>query len=150
MEKHQSYAISDLLTSLSRHLDPLIADRLADAVSGASDWTSILAEVDRAKGRSRHSYSRTDLQCQLRMLTERLGGLGYPFDDTLRQVSTVANELRIMRNRWAHNDELSDLDAVRTSDYSVRLLTLVLDSGSRSGNHHGTITPPCDILPHRR
>jgi hypothetical protein len=118
MEKHQSYAISDLLTSLSRHLDPLIADRLADAVSGASDWTSILAEVDRAKGRSRHSYSRTDLQCQLRMLTERLGGLGYPFDDTLRQVSTVANELRIMRNRWAHNDELSDLDAVRTSDYS--------------------------------
>lgn len=62
------------------------------------------------------------------MLTERLGNLGYPFDDHLRQVSTVADELRIMRNRWVHNDELSDFEAVRTADYSVHLLTLLGDA----------------------
>lgn len=122
--------VSELLSALSRRLEPLIAARLSGELGGADSlpWTTILAELDRTKGRSRHSYSRTDLQCQLRMLTERLGSLGYPFDDNLRQVSTVANELRIMRNRWAHNDELSDLDAVRTSDYSVRLLTLLGDT----------------------
>lgn len=119
-------AVSELLNSLSRRLDPLISERLGGKVH--DDWTTALASIDRTKGRSRASYSRTDLQSQLRMLTERLGSLGYPFDDKLRQVSTVANELRIMRNRWAHNDELSDLDAVRTADYSVRLLTLLGDS----------------------
>ena len=122
--------VSELLSALSRRLEPLIAARLSGELGGADSlpWTTVLAELDRAKGRSRHSYSRTDLQCQLRMLTERLGSLGYPFDDNLRQVSTVANELRIMRNRWAHNDLLSDLDAVRTADYSVRLLTLLGDT----------------------
>ena len=121
-------AVSELLNSLSRRLDPLISERLGGKVH--DDWTTALASIDRTKGRSRANYSRTDLQSQLRMLTERLGSLGYPFDDKLRQVSTVANELRIMRNRWAHNDELSDLDAVRTADYSVRLLTLL---GDRTG-----------------
>lgn len=120
-------SISDLLSSLSQHLDPLIAARLTGGTDN-TDWTTILAELDRAKGRSRHNYSRTDLQSQLRMLTERLGGLGFPFDDSLRQVSTVANELRIMRNRWAHNDPLSDLDALRTADHVARLLTLLGDA----------------------
>lgn len=124
-------AVSELLTVITQRLDPLIATRLATHLGGTdgSSWTTVLAEIDQAKGRLRHSYSRTDLQNQLRVLTERLGGLGYPFDDPLRQVSTVAGELRIMRNRWAHNDSLSDLDAVRTADYSVRLLTLLGDTG---------------------
>lgn len=103
-------SISDLLAALSQRLDPLIAARLTGGTDN-TDWTTIPAELDRAKGRSRHSYSRTDLQSQLRMLTERLGGFGFPFDDSLRQVSTVANELHILRNRWVHYDPLSDLDA---------------------------------------
>lgn len=123
-------AVSELLSTLSQRLDPLIAARLATHLGGVDGlpWTTVLAELDRAKGRSRHSYSRTDLQSQLRVLTERLGGLGYPFDDNLRQVSTVANELRIMRNRWAHNDPLSDMDAIRTADHAARLLTLLGDA----------------------
>ncbi|MGO1866070.1 MAG: Swt1 family HEPN domain-containing protein [Corynebacterium variabile] len=127
-------AIAELLTALTQRLDPLIAARLATHLGGADglSWTTVLAEIDRAKGRIRHSYSRTDLQSQLRMLTERLGSLGYPFDEPLRQVSTVAGELRIIRNRWAHNDLLSDLDAVRTADYSVRLLTLLGDTAGAS------------------
>ena len=127
-------AVAELLTALTQRLDPLITARLATHLGGVSGlpWTTVLTEIDRAKGRVRHSYSRTDLQNQLRILTERLGGLGYPFDDPLRQVSTVAGELRIMRNRWAHNDTLSDLDAVRTADYSVRLLTLLEDAAGAS------------------
>lgn len=123
-------AVSELLSALSQHLDPLIAARLATHLGDAyrMPWTTILADIDRAKGRSRHNYARTDLQSQLRMLTERLGTLGYPFDDHLRQVSTVTNELRIMRNRWAHNDQLSDMDAIRTADHAVRLLTLLGDT----------------------
>lgn len=62
------------------------------------------------------------------MLTERLGGLGFPFNDGLRQVSTVANELHILRNRWVHYDPLSDLDALRTADHVARLLTLLGDA----------------------
>ncbi|WP_334143815.1 Swt1 family HEPN domain-containing protein [Corynebacterium nuruki] len=122
--------VSELLSALSQRLDPLIATRLVTDLRGHGDfdWTTVLAELDRARDRSRHNYSRTDLQCQLRMLTERLGGLGYPFDDNLRQVSTVANELRIMRNRWAHNDPLSDMDAIRTADHAARLLTLLGDA----------------------
>lgn len=124
--------VTELLAALAYRLDPLITARLADTpgspAGSTSDWTTVLAELDRAKGRSRHSYSRTDLQSQLRVLTERLGGLGYPFDDNLRQVSTVANELRIMRNRWAHNDPLSEMDAIRTADHAARLLTLLGDA----------------------
>jgi len=33
-----------------------------------------------------------------------------------------------MRNRWAHNDQLSDMDAIRTADHAVRLLTLLGDT----------------------
>ena len=127
-------AVSELLNTLTQRLDPLIAARLATHLGGTNgkSWTTVLAEIDRAKGRVWHSYFRTDLQNQLRILTERLGGLGYPFDDPLRQVSTVAGELRIMRNRWAHNDSLSDLDVLRTADYSVRLLTLLGDAAGAS------------------
>lgn len=123
-------AVSELLAALSQRLDPIIATRLRPHLDDPSstDWTDILSKLDRAKGRIRHNYSRRDVQCQLRIITERLGGLGYPFDDNLRQVSTVANELRIIRNWWAHNDPLSDLDAVRTADYSVRLLSLLGDT----------------------
>lgn len=122
--------VSELFEGLTRRLDPLIADRLSD--SGYTDWTGALADIDQSRGRRQHNYSRTDLQCQLRVLTERLGKLGYPFDDHLRQVTTVSNELRIMRNRWAHNDPLSDLDVLRTADFACRLLTLLGDTAGAS------------------
>lgn len=48
--------------------------------------------------------------------------LGFPFDDHTRLVSTLGNELRIVRNRWAHHDELTALDAWRAHDFTVRLL----------------------------
>jgi len=63
-----------------------------------------------------------DLQAQLRMLTERLGDFGYPFDDKQRTVSTLGNELRIVRNQMAHMHGFSVEEAFRANDFSVRLL----------------------------
>lgn len=63
-----------------------------------------------------------DLQAQLRMLTERLGDFGYPFDDKQRTVSTLGNELRIVRKQMAHMHEFSVEEAFRANDYCVRML----------------------------
>lgn len=41
-------AVSELLSSLSRRLDPLIVERFGDRISG--DWTTVLAELNRMKG----------------------------------------------------------------------------------------------------
>lgn len=56
------------------------------------------------------------------MLTERLGGLGFPLDDKERSVSAVAGELRIVRNRWAHIDDFDALDLWRTVDFAQRFM----------------------------
>lgn len=115
-------SVQEGLDLLAQRLDPILDGRLATSLQGL-EWTVILRELDRAKGYSNRDYSSRDLQAQLRMLTERLGGLGYPFDDPqTRIVSTLGGELRIMRNRWAHGHELTQLDAWRTHDFVVRLL----------------------------
>ena len=115
------------LHHLSIRLDPVISSRLGSSLSGLP-WTVVLSELDRMRGRTPRDYSRGDLQAQLKMLTERLGKLGYPFDDHTRMVSALGSELRVVRNRWAHHDELNALDAWRTHDFVVRLLER-LDDG---------------------
>lgn len=115
------YSIDSGLVHLSARLDPIIDARLRPHL-GSLPWTRILIELDRSRGKVPREYTRSDLQAQLKVLTERLGGLGFPFDDHTRVVSTLGNELRIMRNRWAHHDELSVLDAWRTHDFCARLL----------------------------
>lgn len=121
-------SVQDGLDLLSQRLNTIITTRLSTTLQDL-EWTVILRELDRAKGYATKQYSTTDLQAQLRMLTERLGGLGYPFDDPQsRIVSTLGGELRIVRNRWAHNYELSELDAWRTHDFVVRLLEHFNDS----------------------
>lgn len=115
-------SVQEGLDLLAERLNLIIAERLAETLRGLS-WTVVLRELDQAKGYSHREYSPRDLQAQLRMLTERLGGLGYPFDDPrTRIVSTLGGELRIMRNLWAHGYDLTELDAWRTHDFAVRLL----------------------------
>lgn len=109
------------LDALASRLDPIIAARLAGTLGGLP-WTTILSELDAAKGYPSKIYAETDLQCQLRMLTQRLGGLGYPFDDHNHTASVLGGELRIVRNRWAHNDQFTALDAWRCDDFIARLL----------------------------
>ncbi|WP_194306570.1 DUF3320 domain-containing protein [Dietzia natronolimnaea] len=115
------------LLHLATRLDPIIGDRLRSELDGLP-WTSVLVELDRMRGKTAKLYASTDLQSQLRMITERLGNLGFPFDDHSRQVSTLGNELRIVRNKWAHQDEFTHLDAWRTHDFAVRLLERFADA----------------------
>jgi hypothetical protein len=110
------------LDHLAVRLDPIIAQRLAADLNGLA-WTVVLTELDRARGKQPREYNAKDVQSQLRMLSERLGNLGYPFDNHTRLVSTFANELRIVRNAEKHYDDLTTMDAWRAHDTCVRLLT---------------------------
>lgn len=122
-------SIDEGFVHLAARLDPIIAARLA-ATLGGLPWTAILEQLDVAKGKAPGRYLTSDPQAQLRILTERLGGLGFPLDDKARTVSTWGNELRILRNQLAHHDDLETLDAVRMHDFAHRLL-------SRLGDHEG-------------
>src|SRR5699024_3887773 len=62
----------------------------------------------------------------LRVLTEHLGTLGYPFSDLLtRQASNCASELRSVRNKWAHNEEFSVAETFRALDSAEILLRTI-------------------------
>lgn len=112
------------LDTLAGALDPFIDRILAPLMQGAP-WTAILHVKDGERGSDR-DYARTDLQCQLRVLTERLGALGFPFADTLsRGEQNLAGECRDIRNRWAHNTPFSPDDAYRALDTVERLLRAV-------------------------
>lgn len=109
------------LHHLAKRLDPIIGAKLAPSLGGLP-WPTVLAELDKMRGKPPKTYVATDLQSQLKTVTERLGNLGFPFDDHTRLVSALGSELRIVRNRWAHHDELTTLDAWRAHDFAVRLL----------------------------
>lgn len=110
------------LDHLAKRLDPIIAARLAPDLGG-HPWTVVLDILDQKKGFSgSYKYWTYDLQAQLRMLTERLGDFGYPFDDKQRTVSTLGNELRIVRKQMAHMYDFSIEEAFRANDFCVRLL----------------------------
>lgn len=115
------------LHHLAKRLDPIIGARLAPSLGGLP-WPTVLTELDKMRGKPPKTYVATDLQSQLKTITERLGNLGFPFDDHTRLVSALGSELRIVRNRWAHHDELTTLDAWRAHDFAVRLLEHFGDS----------------------
>ena len=126
------YSVDKGLHHLAGRLDPIIGARLAPSLSGLP-WPTVLTELDKMRGRPPKSYVATDLQAQLKAITERLGNLGFPFDDHTRLVSALGSELRIVRNRWAHHDELTTLDAWRAHDFAVRLLEHFDDSEGVAG-----------------
>ncbi|WP_454860634.1 DUF3320 domain-containing protein [Promicromonospora soli] len=125
------------LDHLEERLGPLIESHLAGRLNG-KPWTSVLEELDVARRRPVRRYNAGDVQSQLRMLTERLGDLGHPFDKGGdRLVSTLGNYLRILRNAEKHNDPLTAMDAVRTHDCCSRLLQHFEDqTGARVATDH--------------
>lgn len=126
------HSINTGLQHLAVRLNPIIADRLALDL-GVRPWTSILTELDKVRGRVTKSYEETDLQSQLKVITERLGYLGHPFDDDTRIVLALGIELQIVRNRWEHNHELNAFDAFRTHDLVTRLLQHFGDTAGALG-----------------
>ncbi|GGE63608.1 DUF3320 domain-containing protein [Nesterenkonia cremea] len=126
--------VSEGIRVLSQRLPDLLQARIEE-IAPSVPWTAVLKEVDAKKGRVRpqsDAYAANDLQVQLRMLTERLAGLGFPFDDESRIVSTLAAELRGVRNLWAHTHEFNALEGFRASDSKVRLL-------EHFGDQHGAV-----------
>lgn len=116
------------LDHLATRLDPIIASRLPVDLGG-HPWTVVLSELDEIGGRTPGRYSTTDLYAQLKMLTRRLGALGFPFDDPKQSVSTLGRELLLVRNARAHGVPFTTLDAWRAHDYCVRLLEHFEDDG---------------------
>lgn len=115
------------LQATSAALDPFITQHLAAEIPAGLDWTSILQVKDEAAhGTSGKLYARNDVQAQLRMLTERLGNLGYPFNSKLsRAERNLAGELREVRNNWAHGDAFSFDNTYRALDTGERLLRAI-------------------------
>ncbi|MCQ1947574.1 DUF3320 domain-containing protein [Arthrobacter sp. zg-Y1116] len=133
MSKHHVHAALDLL---SERLDPFIQASLQDQILGL-EWSSVLRELDQMKGKEGWTYSRRDLSLQLRMLTERLGALGYPFDagDRNRTLSSYGSVLRIIRNRLSHGGEFEVFDALQAADTVRTVLTHIgdTDGADRAG-----------------
>lgn len=122
--------VQSALHLLAKSLDPYIEKLLSQHLGTELHWTDVLHQLDKIKGKSPKVYSHTDVQPQLRIVTERLGALGYPFsaNDPQRLMSIYGNELRLIRNRWAHGDTFSALEAMRATDTVFIVLTHIGDS----------------------
>lgn len=131
-EKMVNAHISSCLYYLSRELDPLLTQLLAQKdfmpqqVLNEYGWSIILKIHDENRERLRHPdlYNPKDLQVQLRMFTEGVGPQNdrFPFEpDGARKVRTYAQDLRIFRNKSAHYADLDRNDAVRIYDSAARL-----------------------------
>ena len=119
--------INDLLVELRDGLGPVVERVLGPLVPANRLWTAILEERDRVGDRPVGRYSRTDLQSMLSAMTGRLGTLGYPFSPVLgsRANQLLPEELRKVRNDWAHIAEFSDDETDRAFASGSRLLRAV-------------------------
>ena len=90
---------------------------------GSADWNEQwAAEESQRRGGPLRTYAKTDVQVQLRAITEQW----HRFKDTLsRAQQSFASELRETRNLWAHNEPFSSDDAMRALDTIERLLHAV-------------------------
>ena len=115
--------IAAAIDILSGALGPWIAKTLAPRLPAGASWTRLLAAKD---ARPDRQYRADDLQCQLRILTERIGELGFPFSGVLsRGEQNLAGELRDVRNAWAHNAPFNADDTYRALDTAERLLRAI-------------------------
>lgn len=119
------------LDTLATGLGSYIASVLEGAASGIS-WPKLLEHKDASAGRTPMVYSSTDLSVQLRVMTESLGSLGYPFN-LGHDARSYTSELRQTRNLWAHNETFDDADTYRSLDTASRLARhLALDGTAQA------------------
>lgn len=120
--------VGQAITILAESLGPWISKTLDGRLPAGASWTSLLRIKD---GRDDRLYSEDDLQCQLRVITERMGDYGFLFNGVLsRGEQNLAGELRDVRNSWAHSANFSSDDAYRALDTAERLLRAVNDPAS--------------------
>lgn len=117
--------VSCSLEIVAEALGPFVARQLAPHVPAGTEWPGILRLLDEEKGKNKAGflYASTDLSLQLRVMTERLGALGFPFSSALsRAEQNLASELRDIRNRAAHGAPFNFDDTYRALDTAERLL----------------------------
>lgn len=118
--------VGDALGELAAGLRPFIDEVFAEVLPGGPSWTDVLERKDRQAGRGLTNYNPRDLSLQLRVMTEALGTLGYPFSNRLtRQASNCASELRGVRNKWAHYEDFTVAETYRALDSAELLLRVV-------------------------
>ena len=126
MELNNRDYVARTLELTGQGLGPFVTEVLSPLLPEGTPWTSLLEARDRANGVRDKVYRRNDLQGMLRVVTERMGNLGYPFTERLsREGQRLASELREARNNWAHSAEFSDEDTYRVVDSSIRLLRAI-------------------------
>lgn len=123
--------IGQMLEALAGPVDEFISSVVAQVVPEGKDWTVLLAayDADRGGGTAR-SYQRRDPQIQFRFIADQIPAKvqrgWYPFDDRLSRAQlSYVDELKEVRNRWAHNDSFTDDDAYRALDTAERFLTAI-------------------------
>lgn len=107
------------LDTLATSLGSYIASVLKGVAPGIS-WPKLLEHKDSSAGRAPMTYTPTDLSVQLRVMTESLGSLGYPFN-LGHDARSYTSELRQTRNLSAHNETFNDADTFRALDTAGRL-----------------------------
>lgn len=111
------------LDALAVGLEPYITGVLAEVAPGVA-WTKIIQHKDENAGRTAQTYAPTDLSLQLRIMTESMGSLGYPFN-LPHDARSHTSELRQVRNLWAHNESFDNPDTFRTLDTAGRLAKII-------------------------
>lgn len=122
--------IGKAMDLLAEGLLPYVDHHMAAASTG-KDWVELLAARLNQRNGSNFTVDKTDLQVQLRCITEEwraFPGLG-------RVEQNYASELREARNAWAHNKQFDGDDTLRTLDTAFRLLTAVgaVDQAAEAG-----------------
>jgi hypothetical protein len=123
MELNNRDYVARALELAVQGLKPFVVEVLKPLLPEGLNWTDLLEERDRSNGIRGKVYSPNDLQALLRVITERMGNMGYPFSERLsRDGQRLASELRDTRNDWAHHAEFSHSDTYRAVDTTERLL----------------------------
>lgn len=108
---------------LAEGLRPFIERVFAERLPGGPSWVQIVAHKDELAGRPTSHHHANDVGLMLRVMTEKLGNLGYPFDGHLsRQATNWASEMREVRNKHAHQVEFSLAETYRALDSAELLL----------------------------
>lgn len=114
--------VGDGLALVVEAAEPFVSRVIGGVIGDSHHWTSVLSEKDERAGYSGARFEQGDLVPVLRVMTERLGAHGFVFTDAMAPiVATHANELRAVRNRWAHFQTFDDADAFRALDTAERL-----------------------------
>ncbi|MBJ2329795.1 DUF499 domain-containing protein [Schaalia cardiffensis] len=117
------HSVGEGLDLLAESLGPWISRTLNGRIPAETPWEDLLAAKDGITGKT---YDPGDLHCQLRIVTEHMGDLGFLFNDSLsRAEQNLAQELRDVRNAWAHGVQFSSDDAYRALDTVERLLKAI-------------------------